>query len=228
MVGTATRNKLNSLIKPVATTTASMATSTKTSVVSGPLPLGKESLPRLYATRPQQIKKGDVFSLVGAGFELDNTIHIGSQTFTHVTPQDGYNISFVIPSSSFIQNGTYEVWVENSNGTSRIPNRPINLLITDNPKSPAVISSVSPASVSGTEQVTVIGSGFDPVSDIVSGFGTIKNVSSGGNQITFSPRSLLSADAISKLPAGKVIKVDFYVVGVSGPSNVFGSVNLKI
>lgn len=235
-VGSATRNKLNNLIssvsaRPIVVKSASTASSSPTgrSQVSGPLPLVKDKLPRLYTARPQQIKKGDIFTLVGAGFQVENTVHIGTNVFPHVLPQDGNNISFVIPATSVIQNGTYEVWVENSQGISKVSGRPINLVISDNPQSAPVISSVSPANVSGTGMVTVTGAGFTSVGNsIVSGFGEIKNLSSSGAQITFSPKSLLSADAIARIPVGMTTKVDFYVINSNGISNVFGSVNLKL
>ena len=74
----------------------------------------------------------------------------------------------------------------------------------------------------------VTGSGFTPTSnEIVSGFGTIKNLPSNGTQITFSPKSLLSAEAVARVPVNFIVKTDFYVVNANGTSNVFGSVNLK-
>jgi Putative peptidoglycan binding domain/IPT/TIG domain len=237
-VGVLTRTKLNQIVPAMVTmstsanqnisTASSLSTST-ISVVSGAEPLTKEPLPRLYTVRPQQIKKGDNFTLVGAGFETENTIHIGSNVFPHILPQDSNNISFTIPAASTIQNGTYEVWVENKQGVSKISNQSIDLIITDNPQPTPVISSVLPATVSEAEMVTVTGTGFtSDGNDIVSGFGTIKNLPSNGNQITFSPKSLISAEAVARVPAGRAIRIDFYVVNANGASNVFGSVNLKL
>jgi peptidoglycan hydrolase-like protein with peptidoglycan-binding domain len=240
-VGVATRAKLNQIIstKTIVSTASSSSASLSsvaslpptisTSSVSGALSLSKEPLPRLYTLRPQQIKKGDTFTLVGAGFETENTIYIGGNTFSHVLSQDSSNISFTIPATSTIQNGTYEVWIENTKGMSKIPGQVVNLTITDNPQPTPTISSVLPATISGAETVTVIGTGFAPSgNDVISGFGTIKNLSSNGTQISFSPRSLISAEVISRIPAGMTIKVDFYVANTTGVSNIFGSVNLKL
>ena len=238
-VGVATRGKLNQVISaginnpkasPAAADLPAISTApTVSPLISGAKPLEKEALPRLYTLRPQQIKKGDTFTLIGSGFENKNTIHIGSNTFPNILSQDGSNISFAIPAPSIIQNGEYEVWVENSQGVSKVAFQPINLTVTDSPQPSPVISSVLPSTVSGTEIVTVTGSGFTSNdNDIVSGFGTIKGVSSNGSQIIFSPRSLLTAGDVAQIPEGRIVKVDFYIVNSAGISNVFGSVNVKI
>jgi hypothetical protein len=168
--------------------------------------------------------------LVGVGFQTENTIHVGVNTFQHVLPQDGNNISFTIPASSAVQNGTYDVWVENSKGTSQVSKQSIKLTVTDAPQSAPTISSVLPKAVSGAGEVVVIGTGFTPTgNNIVSGFGTIKNLPSNGTQITFSPRSLLSAEIIARIGKSMPsIKIDFYIVNANGASNVSGSVNLKL
>jgi hypothetical protein len=232
-VGVLTRAKLNQIIPQLlAANIPSVATSSlaaSLSRLSGPLPLAKEALPRLYTVRPQQIKRGESFVLVGAGFEPKNTIHIGDRVFTNVLPQDDSNISFTLPGDFAVPNGAYDVWVENSKGTSKIPDQPVKLFITDSPQAASVISSVLPATVSGSETVTITGTGFaSSGNDIVSGFGTLKNLSSNGTQITFSPMDLFSTEVISRIGAGQTIKVDFYVVNASGASNVYGSVNLKL
>lgn len=232
-VGVLTRAKLNQLVTTMVAPPTSLATATATAtsapLFSGPMPLAKERLPRLYTARPMQISQGGTFTLVGAGFQTENTVHIGSYTFSRVFPQDSNNISFTISGASSVPNGTYEIWVENSKGSSKVPGQPINLTVVDSLQPASVISSVTPATVSGTETVIVSGSGFAPSgNDIFSGFGTIKNLPSNGSQITFSPRSLLTAEVIARIPVGTTIKVDFYVVNATGPSNVFGSVNLKL
>jgi peptidoglycan hydrolase-like protein with peptidoglycan-binding domain len=231
-VGVLTRTKLNQAISTAAmplTTPTSTSTILNTFAVSGAAPLTKEQLPRLYSLRPQQIRKGDSFTLVGAGFETENIIHIGSNVFPHIIPQDNNNISFTIPATANIQNGTYEVWVENKQGLSKVSGQPINLIITDSPKATPVILSVLPATIFSTQTVTITGMGFTlSDNDIISGFGTIKNVSSNGTQITFSPMSLLTADAISQIPATMTPKIDFYISNANGISNTFGTVNLKL
>lgn len=238
-VGPATRAKLNQLIltRSVASAsvgsaiTNSLSTSTptsSTSLFSGPLPLQEERLPRLYTVRPQQIRKGDTFTLVGAGFQTENTLRIGSFVFNRVVPQDGNNISFKIPATSGITNGTYIVSVENSKGNSRVVGQDISITITDSPQTASVISSVVPSTVSLDGIVTVNGSGFTSSgNDIVSRFGKLENVSSNGTQITFKPRSLMESDFIRKA-VGTTIKLDFYVFNNNGVSNVKGSVMVKL
>ena len=228
-VGVLTRAKLNQMILAAAGTTNNKVATTSSSVVGGPAPLSKEPLPRLYTAKPQQIKKTDTFTLVGAGFLPDNTLHIGSFIFTHVLPEDSSNISFTIPATSTITNGTYPIWLENNYGSSQMPNQPINLVIADSPMSSPVISSVIPSEVSGGQSVIVTGTGFSSSGNsIVSGFGRLDNVSSSGNSISFSPKALLSADVLKRVPSGTSLKIDFYVLTVTGMSNVSGSVNLKI
>ena len=77
--------------------------------------------------------------------------------------------------------------------------------------------------------MTVTGVGFSSSGNsIVSGFGRLDNVSSSGTQISFSPRALLSADVLKRLPTGTSLKIDFYVLTTTGVSNIPGSGNLKI
>ena len=221
-IGLLTRNKLNQLIPVTATTT----TGSVSNKVSGALPLAKESLPRLYTITPQQIKAGDPITLIGAGFEITNTLHIGSETFSSVSPQDGNNIYF--NKTGGLQNGTYDMWVENVNGNSKVSGQNISLIVTDNPQSSSVISSVTPSSVIGSATVTVNGSGFTGTgNDVVSGFGTIKNLSSNGTQISFLPIDMFSPEVLKKIPSDYTVKIDFYVINVNGVSNTFGSLNFK-
>ena len=235
-VGPLTRQKLNNLISslnvaPVSANNANPTSTTSTSAtrLSGPLPLEKQQLPRLYVARPQQIKKSTTFTLVGSGFLPSNTLHIGNFIFSNVIPEDSDNISFTIPATSTISNGTYPVWIQNSYGTSQNQSLPINLVITDSPIAAPIISTTTPAEVSGSQSVTVTGTGFDTSGNsIVSGFGTISNVSSNGTQLSFSPLSLIRADVLSRIPAGTILRIDFYVMSSKGVSNVFGTVNLKI
>jgi len=229
-VGAGTRKKLNELASNVASTTSSSAVSTSTtSKFSGPLPFTKRNLPVLYTVRPQQIRPGETFTLVGAGFEIKNTIHIGNEAFKDVFPQDNNNISFTIPSNSGLGDGTYEVWVENVNGKSSAYGHEVELTITNNPQPVPTITKVSPEIVSINDTVTITGTNFSYGGNtIISGFGNLENVRSNGSEITFSLKDLISKDILKKLPAGQIIKVDFYVLGENGVSNVFGSVKLKI
>lgn len=242
-VGPGTRKKLNELVlsqvstvttpnvvntaNTVKTSPQDTVSNSLTSQFSAPLPLTKEILPRLYTVRPQQVSLGGSVVLIGAGFEPKNTIHIGDAVFKDVAPQDGNNISFTIPSNSGLGEDMYDVWLENGKGSSKSSEQVVKITITQNPQQSPVISSVSPSIITTDGLITVVGYGFTSKNTVVSGFGNIEGISSNGSQITFSPKSLISQDIIDQTPKGKTIKFDFYIYNENGPSNIFGTVNIK-
>ncbi len=223
-VGGATRKKLNSLINSSQTVSANQTATSSTA-----LPLTPEKLPKLFVTRPSQVSKGSVINLVGKGFDVLNTIHVGSLTFSNISPLDGSNIKINLPATSTIPNGTYSVWVENSKGKSSDNGPEIDLTITDNPVNPPIISSISSSSVSVSDVVTVIGNGFASTGNkIISIFGTIDNLTSDGAKITFPAAALFSQNSRSKLNVSAIVPVDFYIINSNGSSNSFGHVEVKL
>jgi hypothetical protein len=237
-VGVATRMKLNGLLATTQTSNQNNSVAQQNSqnsvpaLTGSPLPLQKDPLPRLYKVSPYQVRKGEKITLTGDGFLLDNTVTIGTTKFEHISPTDNRTIELPSRITSNLSNGTYDIWVENNNGTSTLNGPKISLTITDSPQQQPSIISVSPATTTLSGSVTITGTGFSSSGNkIISSFGTTENFSSNGSSITFSPSQLISDQiktSLEKIPKGYGIKIDFYVVTPQGPTSNFGTFNLQL
>jgi hypothetical protein len=240
-VGDGTRRKLNTLITAAAapTTTGNSTAPSVPAVPStipndapplGAQPLQQQKMPLLFSALPVEVSAGDTVKLLGLGFDGVNTVHIGSEEISDAEAQDGSNMEIEIPES--LGNGEYEIWIENSHGSTENSEKKIKILVTDDPQEPPTITSVSPSVVSMGQKITVRGSGFSSSgNDIVSGFGTIESVNSSGTEITFNPSSfemLNKNEWRSKVPKGVELPIDFYVSNEHGVSAIAGRFKLKL
>ena len=168
----------------------------------------------IYNIAPTSGPVGTSVSITGFGFTGDNTIHFGSGAIVHVpitssiaiactTNPDchgGINqtITFTVPAalnplcyysgcmmpSMQTVPGTYDVYVENANGTSAKVSFTVTSTSTNGPS----ITSIAPTSGPIGTTVTLNGSGFTMSDRVQIGSGVIapSSVVNGGTQITFS------------------------------------------
>jgi peptidoglycan hydrolase-like protein with peptidoglycan-binding domain len=151
------------------------------------------SKPLLFNLSAYQAKHGDKVTVNGNGFlSTDNSVIFGSNSrIDNLTSAIGTSITFTIPDS--VPNGSYNLAVENKNGSTFDTSYGDFFKITDTPTGPPAIFKVDPPVVSSTDTkttITLTGENFDKDNDIFSSLGNLSNVSSDGRTITFSLSSL--------------------------------------
>ncbi len=143
---------------------------------------------------------GTTVTINGTGFTSDNTINFGNGAIMHVSSSNGTTLTFTVPSylnaacyysypsclmpSQQVMPGSYNVTVQNGNGTSN----PVQFTVTSNPPStqPA-ITSLSPSSGSAGTIVTINGSGFYGNNTVYFGGSIVSaTASSNGQMLSFT------------------------------------------
>jgi peptidoglycan hydrolase-like protein with peptidoglycan-binding domain len=161
----------------------------------------------IYSMSPSLGVVGATVSITGFGFTNDNTVHFGSGVIMHVNGTN-QTITFTVPSSlnpaCYYSNprclmasmmtapGAYNVYVENSNGTSNAVTFTVTAAAQNNP----VISYLSPSAGSVGTQVVIYGSGFAGTNSIYFGGSNVSNAvySNDGASLTFTVPSYVGAN----------------------------------
>ncbi len=101
---------------------------------------------RLYGLSAYQAKPGQEVVVAGEGFlPKENTVHIGTRTITDVKGANGTRIVFTVPSD--LEDGKYNLWVSNKNGTTYNVSFGEYFLVSKNPKEAVTIVKLSPESI---------------------------------------------------------------------------------
>ena len=201
-VGEFTRKKLSTLSNQAAPVN-SAALSTQPTVAAVPaLPVSQGASliphtiadlvfamkPKLYGLSMYSGAPGETFMIKGLGFERqNNTVYFSSKAVKNIS-SDGSVITVTIPEDLPI--GSYNVWVENSKGSTFDAKFGNYFTVTKEKVSLPVISSVSPQTMNASnvsQKINVtftepIGEGFK----LFTSFGEIKNVTIVNNTVTFT------------------------------------------
>lgn len=246
-VGPITRLKLNALSKGVPSqnvTESSPATSSLTSNNSKLTPEEKKSAdffqriflkqkPTMFNASRYEASPGMQVQINGEGFlPQGNMVHIGDQYKTDsVVATDGKSVTFTVPAR--IPFGKYNLYVSNNNGDSKDFFAGDFFTITNTPREPPTITTISPKDLSlndGDVQIVIVGKNFDQKNNtIYSSLGNILNVpSSDGTTITIklSDFSEFKKIPLSKNPLGVSLDVVVFIKTDAGGSIPPGSFSL--
>lgn len=202
IVGMYSRNKLNTLAKTTAfkdsvtsedllppsirtaipTPTGGTATeesgSNSTSIYSI---FASKSKPLVFNLSRYQAKRGASVSVQGSGFlPTGNSVVLDSDNrIDNLSSANGSSLDFIIPDN--VPQGAYNMSVQNKNGSSFNEAFGNFFTVTDNPKNPPSVFSISPTAVKydADSRITIYGEGFSSVgNDIFTDFGAATNISS--------------------------------------------------
>lgn len=159
----------------------------------------------LYAIQPYQNRPGSIAKVQGWGFALDatNTLYVGSTAVSGLASADGMTLEFTVPS---VSSGTYEVYVSNARGSSRVAERPIYMVVTTNPVAAPRITSVSPANPVATDTITLSGENLMGLKGVYTTLGPSKNAS-----LSFKISDLEYSKLVLEDPSVKGMKIPLYV-----------------
>ena len=172
------------------------------------------------------IKAGDILTIQGRGFSpTSNTVNFGSQTQINSIVSTSTNTIFVqIPN---IPDGTYQVWVSNSNGSSGKTKSKLFVKISNVTHNRPTITKVSPTQAKIGDTITVTGTGFDSSTNQVNSIlGIIKNVSSDGSRLIFKVSDLPNTNKFSSSNM-KTINISFSISTTKGRTNNYGVFTLN-
>lgn len=199
-VGPLTRAKLNVLLYPSAPAPSSSSSVGGSVSFSQAADYPETHNLRLYSATPYQVKPGNTLKMRGDNLGLSATLHLGDSYSTALISNESGTYQSIVPTS--IPNGTYELWVTNTKGSSRNTAAPITVIVTDNPLPSPEITSISPKTISSLDQtITVTGNNFTGTVSVVSVFGAINGVSSSndGTSLTFRPSQFPDQTSFSKI-----------------------------
>lgn len=179
-----------------------------------------------------QARHGDTIVVQGGGFlPTGNSIVFSSSSEIDGIASDGKTLSFVVPAS--LPNGSYNLFVNNVNGSTFDASFGNFFMVTDTPSDPPAISSITPTTVAygSSATLTITGSHFASTGNtIYSGLGTLTNIASpDGKTLTVTiqsfPRYAIAGMYKSILQAGG-ISVPIYVAvkntaGISSTTATF-------
>jgi hypothetical protein len=190
------------------------------------------SKPKLYFVSPYQAKQGTKIVLHGQSFSsVFNTVFIGSSvSITNIKSSDGSTVEVTLPDTTVLPSGFYQVWVTNSIGSSQDLRIPIVILVTQTPKLPPRVISVSPPSTTPSGTITITGENFSSNgNNIFSGAGEIDNVPSvDGKTITIALSSFPFMSKIINAPKVTSFSLSFVVQNENGIDRVSNSVQVII
>lgn len=176
---------------------------------------------RVYNTSEYQVSPGDSVILTGEGFTLaSNTLYWGeNRSISNLSSSgEGSKISFVIPKD--LPLGKYDIWVTNTNGTSKSETIKIYIVVTDNPEERPIVEKVEPKEAVYDDEITISGKGFTASgNNIYSMFGNVMNLSSSdGKTIKFKASSMAQVVKIKSEESAKKMEMEiwFYVVNDNG------------
>jgi|GEM_PF-5317703 len=157
------------------------APETQTNVISPNLQdlLGVFEPVHVYRALNYQVEPQGVLILSGSGFKpAQNTAVIdGTYEIPHISSLLGTSLAFILPEGLSL--GKHEVWVKNSNGTSRNSSTPIYFVVAENPAPAPVIDNVLPYYATEDDEITISGKGFTAKdNNIFTTLGNISGVSS--------------------------------------------------
>ncbi len=194
-VGGATRNKLNLFNNQAVKTpnsnsinnnSANVSLDKSTNFVAGVVSseyLFKGMALDVYISNisPFEIKASDILTIKAKGLLAENTLHIGDSYSVKINSSSEI-VKIPVPN---INNGVYQVWIENKNGTSK-EKSPQYIKISNQTKDSLVITKSYPQTTSINGVITVEGSGFDVQNNtIYSTLGVLNNVPSENGKIKF-------------------------------------------
>lgn len=140
-----------------------------------------KSKPLLFNVSKYQAKRGESVTVQGNGFLASgNSIVFDSQNrIDGITSVSGTSVTFVIPAS--LPNGSYNLSVENKNGSTYSSSFGNFFTVTDSPSVPPKVFSISPQAIpySRESTLTILGEGFTATgNDVFVDFGTASNIAS--------------------------------------------------
>lgn len=172
----------------------------------------------LYAFSEYQVAPGSVITAQGTGFtKTGNTLYLGTYSLSGLESADGSTLSFTVPS---LNKGTYEGWIENTNGSSKKDDRKIMLMITNSPTPKPVIHSVSPKVPLSTDTVIFSGENFSSSVNVMTTFGAKESVSASGGSFALKVSDLPFYEKVKTAPgvAGTLVSFFIYVYNENGVS----------
>lgn len=249
VVGTFTRAKLNSLEKLPASSVPDSPLPQSVQSAVPPLvgaiakpntkdPLIMEnffatkSKPLLFNLSRYEAKQGQTVVVNGSGFlPTNNSVILSSSVrVENLSSIDGSTLSFTVPTTA--SNGTYNLHIQNKNGSTYDSSYGDFFTVADNPRGPPTITSVSTQTIDVADigkPIVFYGDNFDSTNQILSSVGNISGVRSDGKKIEFS---LSSFPEIKKLiDAVKYVNsadLYFFVVNKYGVTSTPQKVILKI
>jgi len=166
----------------------------------------------VFRVVPAQVTPRGTITLTGEGFdEKNNTVFIGERVITNIPSADGNTLTLALPEALPLQ--THNIWVENTDGTSKKAPAVVSLLVTNTPSDPPKITGTNPFTVSINDDVVVlVGSGFAPTgNNIYSSIGPIMNLPSvDGKSISLKLSSLSNLEQL-KNPNMRGITISLWI-----------------
>jgi hypothetical protein len=206
---------IDSTPRPVAAmgiteTTVSPEEKAKTSIEGFYERLSTKASLLAYTVFPYQSRPGDVVKVQGSGFALDatNVVYFGGVGSSAVASADGMTLMVTVPSAA--QYGAQEIWVTNARGSSRVAERPIQVVISQNPLSAPRITAFSPEKPLYTDTITISGENMSEIKGIYTSFGEAL-----GNSHSFRVSDLRYAHLVTDKPSNKGMVVPVYVYAMT-------------
>ena len=209
VVGTFTRAKLNKLStlgtndasSPIPTAVASLVpprSAVDASTAKNPPDISglftTKSKPLIFSLSRYEVKHGDTVVVTGSGFlpTGNSLVFDTSYRVDNLTSADGTSLSVLVPHS--VPNGSYNISVENKNGTTFNATYGNFFTISDNPQDPPTVSRVTPDKVvfDSNSTITITGTGFSPEkNEVYTGLGSASGIpSSDGKTLSVTLSSL--------------------------------------
>ncbi len=157
------------------------------------------STPTVSHLSPSSGAIGTTVTITGSGFTSDNTVIFDYGVIPHISSSNGVSLTFVVPEAlspscaysnpacmlaiRMLQPGTYNVSVQNANGTSNV----LTFTVTNGSTvaSPKV-SSITPSYGPTGTTFTIVGSGFTSDNNIKFDIGGTSHVTAGNNGTTLT------------------------------------------
>lgn len=229
-VGPSTRAKLNELAKnlnlqqnfAVSDPVVSNTTESDSLIARLRALLGVGARVQVNMAENYQVSPQGTLVLAGSGFlPNQNTVHIdGKYLVSNVGSLTGTSLKVNLPKE--ISLGKHSVWVTNSNGSSRNPATEIYFVVTENPASNPVITSVSPDFAAQDEEIIIKGRSFTPSgNNLYTTLGNVTNISSSGGdtlRVNLSSFPVMAALASNPELKGTRYNVAMYVQNENGVS----------
>jgi hypothetical protein len=158
----------------------------------------------LFQASPYEVKPGGDLVLNGSGFSYSgNIVNFGSGAQVEATSSDSTTLNIKVPPTLFP--GEYELSIL---GGQAVSNSKVYVKVTNNPRTPPIISKV----IYSAGYLTIIGDGFSSSNALVTSLGTLSNVSSfDGKTITFRANDLSDYSRIKKQLAGRQVQTVLWI-----------------
>jgi len=134
----------------------------------------------LFQVSPYQVKPGGTVTVKGSGFQSkDNVLYIGDVASSKAESGDGMSFTTSIPPS--VSEGSYDVYVKNSRGSTLSPERPIRIVVTNDPKPLPKITSVEPMVATPNGTIVVRGDNISNLEGLYTSLGWVEGSSNSIN-----------------------------------------------